>query len=184
MYRLGEVVIIVVDESLSMMKTDFKPRRIDAVRESLSPFIRSLLERDTHTLVGLVGFYKIAYPIAYPVDDAGLLIEALGDVRVKGEASASGDALNLASLILLASSPPGYERRIILITDDTSNTGIPISLMALPLRSSGIKVDVLILGKPSGKALRDLEKITSFTGGSLVKAEEEGKLLPSLYQFL
>ncbi len=184
LYNVGESIVIIIDESLSMMKTDFKPRRIDVLREALKPFVKSLLERDVHTLVGLVGFYKIAYPITYPVDNAELLMEALDTVRIKGEASASGDAVNLASLILLSTSPPGYSKRIILITDDTSNAGIPLSLMVMPLKTSGIKVDVVGLGRLTRNAREDLEALASSTNGIFVKVERKEDLLSSLYKLL
>ncbi|MCE4606005.1 MAG: VWA domain-containing protein [Desulfurococcales archaeon] len=184
MYNVGEIIVIIVDESLSMMKTDFKPRRIDVLRESLKPFVRSLLEREIHTLVGLVGFYKIAYPITYPVDNTEPLMEALDTIRIKGEASASGDAVNLASLILFSTSPPGYNKRMILITDDTSNAGIPLSLMSTPLKTSGIKVDVVGLGRLARNAREDLEALASSSNGVFIKVDRKEDLLPSLYKLL
>ncbi|MCE4614731.1 MAG: VWA domain-containing protein [Desulfurococcales archaeon] len=184
MYNVGESIVIIIDESLSMMKTDFKPRRIDVLRESLKPFVKSLLEREVHTLVGLVGFYKIAYPITYLVDDIELLMDALETVKINGEASASGDAVNLSSLILLSTSPPGYSKRIILITDDTSNAGIPLSLMAMPLRTSGIKVDVVGLGKLTKNASEDLESLALSTSGVFIRVENKESLLPSLFKLL
>jgi len=184
LYNVGESVVIVVDESLSMMKTDFKPRRIDVVRESLKPFVKNLLEREIHTLLGIVGFYKIAYPLSYLVDDKDTLIEIVNNIKIRGEASASGDALNLSSMILLSTSPPGYRKRIILITDDTSNTGIPLSLMAMPLKTSGIRVDVIGIGKLTRKAQEDLELVSSSTGGELFNARRKEDLLPMLYRLL
>jgi Ca-activated chloride channel family protein len=184
LYNVGESVVIVVDESLSMMKTDFKPRRIDAMKEALKPFVKNLLEREIHTLLGIVGFYKIAYPLSYLIDDPDVLLEIVDNIKIRGEASASGDALNLSSIILLSTSPPGYRKRIILVTDDTSNTGIPLSLMAMPLKTSGIRVDVIGIGKLTRKAQEDLELVSTYTGGELLNAKKKEDLLPTLYRLL
>jgi len=120
---LGEAVAITVDVSLSLKEKDFKPSRIHAARQASLKLVKTLLERDVHTLVGIILFYRYAFPILDLTDDNRLAEEAVEDIKVLGEATSPGLAVGEA-VDMLRHAPTGYGRRIVMVTDGTFNEGV------------------------------------------------------------
>ncbi len=164
----GELVFLVIEESLSMLAGDLKPNRLTFVKGGLPPLVGGLLSREMHTLVGMVGFYKHAYVIVYPTDDRGLLLDGVERLEARGEAAASGDALQLAFLAASPFAREGYSVRLVLFTDGDSNAGVPLRLVGDNLALNRVRVDVVGVGRLSSKDRGLLKSIASETGGKFI----------------
>ena len=170
---LGESVVIIVDTSLSMRERDFKPNRLEVEKRVTKRLAISLLERDRPTLVGIVGFYRWGYPLLSLTSDVNEVLQVIDEIQIMGEASAPGDALEKAINMLLVLSPPGFSRRIILITDGTFNEGVPPDIIARYAQRVGIIIDVLSFGKLTRYDREVIERIVRYSGGEWLHAQDE-----------
>lgn len=177
MKPLGESVVVTVDTSISLRERDYKPSRIDVARNVVRRLVSALLERPVPTLVGIIGFYMWGYPILSLTDDYDLALEAVEDIRIMGEATAPGDAIEKAVLMLISLSPAGYSYRVIMVTDGTFNEGVPPDLVAKYAARCGVTIDVLSFGNLTSYDKEMIKRVTSFTGGEWVYGRNEAELL-------
>ncbi len=173
---LGEAIVVAVDTSISMRERDFKPNRIVAARHAVRRFAQTALERDIHTLLGLLVFYMYAFPLLDLTDDIELINGAVEDIRIMGEATAPGLAIG-ESIDMLRHSPPGYLRRIVMVTDGTFNEGVPLDIAAGLAARSNIPIDVLSFGKLSSYDKEMMEEAVARTGGLWKHASSMEELL-------
>ena len=164
----GELVFLVVEESLSMLAGDLKPNRITFLKRGLPPLVGGLLSREMHTLIGIIGFYKHPYIIVYPTDERNLLLEAVERLEARGEAAASGDALQLAFISGAPFVREGYGFRVILFTDGDSNAGVPLRLVGEHMALNGVRIDVVGVGRLSSRDRELLRAVASGSGGKFV----------------
>ncbi len=141
----GIDIMIVLDESPSMLAQDFKPdHRFDAARSVIREFIHGR-ENDP---IGLVSFADQAALRVPPTVDYQLLLDALDSLTVGSlsDGTAIGMGLALASLHLSRSTAPG--RVIILLTDGENNAGeiAPDDAAAAAARL-GIRVHTVGIGR-------------------------------------
>jgi Ca-activated chloride channel family protein len=116
----GLDIMVVLDESPSMLAQDFKPdHRFDAARSVIRDFIHGR-ENDP---IGLVTFAEQAALRVPPTVDYPLVLQALDALAVGSlrDGTAIGMGLALASLHLSRSTAQG--RVIILLTDGENNAG-------------------------------------------------------------
>lgn len=116
----GFDIMIVLDESPSMLAQDFKPdHRFEAARAVIREFIHGR-ENDP---IGLVSFAEQAMLRVPPTIDYPMLLDSLDALAVGSlsDGTAIGMGLALASLHLSRSTAPG--KVIILLTDGENNAG-------------------------------------------------------------
>ena len=161
----GEIVAVLLDASISMREADFKPSRMEAAKAATQALVEGLLTRGLPTLVSLTLFYRRPVTILYPTMDIEAARDAVESSQVLGEATAVGDALAEALRILVASSPPRFARRVVVVTDGTFNEGTPPLIVARALRRIHARVDVLSFAKLGRRDVEQIEAIVRETGG-------------------
>lgn len=176
MEPLGEAVAVTVDVSLSLREKDFKPSRIHAARQASLKLVKTLLERDIHTLVGLIVFYKYAFPLLDLTYNNRLAEEAVEEIKVLGEATSPGLAVGEA-VDMLRHAPTGYGKRIVMVTDGTFNEGVELDVAAGLAARSGVTIDVLSFGNLSSYDREMIEIACKKTGGVWLHASNMEQLL-------
>ncbi len=191
----GFDIMIVLDESPSMLAQDFKPdNRFEAAKAVIRAFVRGR-ENDP---VGLVTFADQAVLRVPPTVDYALLLDAVDSLRIEspGEGTAIGMGIALASLHLSRSPAPG--KVIILLTDGENNAGEvgPDDAAAAAARL-GIRIHAVAIGREgeaplvytdpqTGRTVRGtyrgrfdealLRRIARTSGGSFFHASSPGVL--------
>ena len=150
----GLDIVIVLDESPSMLAQDFKPEnRLDTAKRMIRQFIQGR-ENDQ---IGLVGFSEEAVLRAPATGDYPHLLGTLSAVQVAGlgDGTAIGMGLSLASFHLQSSDAAG--RIIILLTDGENNAGEIGPEKAAELASRlGIRIYCIGIGR-EGEAYMEVE---------------------------
>jgi Ca-activated chloride channel homolog len=122
------VVMIAIDTSRSMQKTDLQPSRLAAALDAAKRFIDVVPK---HTQVGLLSFAKSARVIAAPTDDRAALDRILQHWPPTAVGTAIGDALvtSLGAiqatgvLSVRPATPADSPARVLLLTDGAQSAG-------------------------------------------------------------
>jgi Ca-activated chloride channel family protein len=188
-------VILALDVSGSMAADDVQPSRLQAAERAARTLIDQL---PGQARVGLVTFSSAPGIVLPLTRDHGSVEDALGDLQAGG-GTAIGDALDASVKQLQATAEPaGSKTRtpamIVLLTDGTSNLGMPPVDAAVEAKAAGIPVETVGIGARGqstflGGRLIDavdettLQAIASATGGKYFYAADEGQLR-SIYSSL
>ncbi len=163
----GTDIMIVLDESPSMLAQDFEPRhRFGAAKK----VIRSFVVRRENDQIGLVSFSDRARLRSPPTVDYGFLLETLETIEVEGlkDGTAIGMGMSLGSLHLQAGA--SSSRVIILLTDGENNAGEITPEAAADLaRELGIRIYTIGIGR-EGEAYLE------------VKDPDTGRIIKGMYR--
>jgi Ca-activated chloride channel homolog len=168
-------VVIAIDESRSMLKTDLQPDRLKAAIAAAKRFLEVVPKR---TAVGLVFFSKNARIVVAPSTDREAVSEALDRPRV-GVGTAIGNAVvaGLASLraagVLneLPPTPAQSAGRILLLTDGANSAGLDPEVGGERAKAARVPVFTFLLGNDPGRPdqpspAETLSSLATQTGGS------------------
>jgi Ca-activated chloride channel homolog len=157
--RRSGSVVLAIDVSLSMRKTDIPPTRLDAAREAASRFMD---EAPDDVRIGLIAFADTADVVVAPTLDRAALRAALDGPRFAEprEGTAIGDAISVGLTALQASGaltpPPATPQesagRILLLTDGAQSAG-QVQPQEGAQRAAGLRVPVytILLGDDPGR---------------------------------
>lgn len=178
-------VMLTVDVSGSMAATDVQPTRIEAARQAGRALINEL---PGQARVGLVSFNAQASVVAPLTRDHQAVQDALQSLQ-PGGGTAIGDALELSVQQLVQNRTGGAKspEMIVLLTDGTSNTGVPPADGAAQAKAAGIPVETIGIGQRGkttflggrpidGVDEQALQSISDSTGGHYFYAAEAGVL--------
>ncbi|MCS7128947.1 MAG: VWA domain-containing protein [Sulfolobales archaeon] len=137
-------VTYVVDASLSMKKAfgELALSKIDVVRETLIQVVPKVVEKNNY-YIGLVVFYKQAFPLLAPTRDVRNIVNAFSRIRVLGEGSAPGNGLIEAVKVMRWNRG---SKRVVMITDGGFNEGVPLDIAAIYAGSSSVKLHIIVIG--------------------------------------
>ena len=166
-------IMLVMDTSGSMSRTDVSPTRIDAARDAADAFLEEIPDR---IRVGLVTFAGAPSVDALPTTDKEAVRSALRNAPLR-VGTAVGDALVRA---LQASRPPNVaadEERpptaILLLTDGESRGGIPPVVAAQQAQEEKVPVfTVAVASQPQP----ELQQIAEVSGGQAFTAPTSEQL--------
>lgn len=151
----GTDIVLALDVSTSMLAKDFKPDRLEAVKELAVKFI-SNRESDN---IGLVIFAGEAFTGMPLTTDRSALINYVNSIGVGviEDGTAIGDGL--ATAINRIKDGKAVSKSIILLTDGSNNAGSVSPLTAAEIaKKYGIKVYAICVGT-NGKALYPVQDI-------------------------
>ena len=180
----GRDLMLALDISQSMETPDFRTpdgkrmRRVDAVKEVVSEFIR----KRKHDRIGLIVFGQSAYPVTPFTLDHDACLKILGqiDAGMAGPQTMIGDAIGLA--IKQFQNTEAKHRMLILLTDGNDNgSRMPPRKAAEIAQQNGITIHVVGLGDPraTGEDKVDynaLNSIAKATGGQVFHGENRVEL--------
>ena len=164
--RVPENIVVCIDTSRSMVRTDYKPNRLIASVDAIKKLISERLAVDPNSFFALVQFSTKPKKLIDFTNIKEELYEVLNDLEFSGN-SGIGEALGLSIKMIIvelrkiAAKTP----RILLITDGKdSNLAIDPIKMARLAQGLKIKIDSLRLGELSANNL--LKKLSDITGGN------------------
>jgi Ca-activated chloride channel family protein len=191
---LGVDIAMVLDVSGSMQEMDFKPNRLEAMKEAAVKFIRQR-ESDRVTVVVFGESAGVLCPPTLDMGAAQMFIEAIQDGILRNQSTAVGEGLALGVDKLKDS--PAKSRIAILLTDGENNSGKILPMQAAEIAKS-LKVRVYTIGvgrEELGMALnlgggqitqmpmarpqfddKTLKQIAELTGGRYYHATDENAL--------
>lgn len=148
-------VMVAIDTSKSMTKTDLAPSRLDAAKEAATRFLDAAPDE---TLVGLITFSDRARVQVAPTTDRLSVRSALDRLDIKeGTALGSAVVAGLGSLagagVLepLPSSPQTSAGRILLLTDGAGNVGITPQDATERAKAKRVPLYTVMLGNDAGR---------------------------------
>lgn len=180
----GIDIMMIIDASGSMNKTDFYPNRFMAAQKNAIQFI----DKRLNDRIGLTVFAKnatLAAPLTLDHDALKELVASLYLGIVDPNATAIGDALGVAANHLKNST--AKSKIILLLTDGSNNAGMVDPLLAAKAAASyGLKVYTIATASPPNTAgftsAEDeideglLMQIAKETGGMFYRAKNELEL--------
>jgi Ca-activated chloride channel homolog len=165
-------IMLVMDVSRSMLRTDVPPSRCEAARQAADAFLEQIPDRFR---VGLVNFAAAPSVEALPTTDKEVIRTALRKATSRG-GTAVGDAVLRA---LQASRPRNTvdnERpptAILLLTDGDSRSGVPPLVAAQQARQEQVPVFTVAIA-PAPQA--ELTQVAQVTGGQAFTAPTSEQL--------
>jgi Ca-activated chloride channel homolog len=185
------VVVLTIDISASMNRTDLAPDRMTAAIDAGNRFLDGVPD---DTLVGLVTFARGARVLVAPTADRAQVREQIGALRTERGGTALGEALITSLGALRAAGaiaggladPAASPGRILLLTDgvDTAPNAATPAQAAERAALDGVPVFSILLGEdPADEALggatpaETLSAISTRTGGVLAQTATTPDLL-------
>lgn len=168
-------VMLAVDSSRSMLKTDLRPSRLEAAKEAIGRFLDAAPKS---TAIGLVSFADGARVLVPPVTDREAVRSALEglDIRV-GTAIGDGVTAGLAALraagVLeppLPANPRDAAGRILVLSDGANSAGIDPVQAGERAKAARVPVYSVLLGDDPGRPdqrspAETLASLATQTGG-------------------
>jgi len=178
-------VMLVLDASLSMNKTDVQPSRIAAAQSAAETFVAQLPKSFK---VGLVTFADHAQAAVSPTVDHTKIGPALSHPD-RGKGTHIGDGLD-ASLTAIQSEwdKNGTAPAAVVLLSDGQDTGSVVAPLDAAARASGMSVPVytVVLGQTSGPGAADASLLAQIaqTTGATTETAQTAAGLSSIYQQL
>lgn len=147
----GIDIVIAMDVSGSMLAKDFKPNRMEALKDVAENFV----EGRPNDRIGLVVYAGEAYTKTPVTSDKALVIDAIKTIKYDETVLKDGTGIGtgLATAINRLKESKAKSRVIILLTDGVNNAGVIDPRMAADIaKEYGIKVYTIGVGT-NGNAL-------------------------------
>lgn len=141
----GIDIVIATDVSGSMLATDFKPNRLEAIKQVAATFI----QKRVNDRIGLVVYAGESYTRTPVTSDKNMVLNSLKEVQYNGMVLQDGTAIGigLGTAINRLKDSKTKSKIIILLTDGVNNVGSldPISAAEIA-KAYGIKVYTVGVG--------------------------------------
>ncbi|MEX0984393.1 MAG: VWA domain-containing protein [Actinomycetota bacterium] len=180
-------VMLTLDVSASMDRTDVAPDRLSAAKGAVEQFVDTIPEGFPVGLVTFAGEPKVVVP---PTDDRALITAAL-DALPRGRGTVIGDGMSLTLDAIEADRVANGDRpAAAIVLSDGRDTGSEVTPEAAAERAAslGIPVFTVVLGQDTGGAEGGanaglLQQIAETTGASSFSAAT-GAELQAVYEGL
>lgn len=176
--RTGGTVMLVLDASKSMERTDIAPNRLEAARNASEVLVDQLPESYR---VGVVTFNGQAVTLSAPTVDREAISQALDSIETRRR-TFMGDGI----LAALGNVPNGGRSVQLVLLSDGNDTGseIPPLVAADEAVARGVKINTVVMGTTTGGAAADtgtLQQIADATRGRFFSAPSADDL-ESIYR--
>lgn len=184
--RVPENIVICIDTSRSMFRTDYTPNRLICCKKAVKKLITDRFNFDTSSAFAIIKFSDIAEKIIdfTTSNFKNSLFSALDSIKLGGNsAMGEGLALSIKTVIAELRKIAAKNPKILLISDGnyTKNTAIDPLRMARLAEGLNIKIDTFRIGDVS--QVNILKKISDLTGGRYYFNNDVGTLLQSAHEF-
>jgi len=163
--RIAENIVICLDTSRSMFRTDFKPNRIYCCINALKILIRDRIQKDSKSLFAIVKFSDNAEKILDFTNNQDDLFKALDSITIEGKSNL-GDGLGISIKILI-----GELRKVlgniprILVVSDGKNTQTAIDPLKMARLAQGLKIIIDSFRLGYSGDLNALKRVSELTNG-------------------
>ena len=184
--RVPENIVICIDTSRSMFRTDYTPNRLICCIKAVKKLISDRFNLDTSSAFAIIKFSDIAEKIMdfTTSNFINSLFSALDSIKLGGNsAMGEGIALSIKTVIAELRKIAAKSPKILLISDGnyTKKTAIDPLRMARLAEGLNIKIDTFRIGDVS--QVNILKKISDLTGGRYYFNNDAGTLLQSAHEF-
>lgn len=176
--RLGGTIMLVMDASNSMKRTDISPSRFEAARSASEALVDRLPE---DFRVGVVAFNREAFTLSAPTRDREAISFALDSLELRIR-TRLGDGIMAG----LANVPEGGPSVQLVVLSDGNDTGSEVPPLAAADEAVGmdVRVNTVVLGSstdPRGPNVELLRQIADVTEGRFFTAPSADEL-DSIYR--
>lgn len=179
--RQPENVVICIDTSRSMFRTDYPPNRFQICKDAIKKLISERFAEDTNTAFAIIQFSDKPKTSIGFTSVKGQLYSALETLDVSGR-SAMGEALGLSIKLIISElrKLAGKLPRILVISDGnyTKSSVDPLKMARLA-QGLNIKIDAFRLGEVS--TLNVLKRMSDLTGGKYYHNNDSQSLFQSAH---
>jgi len=176
-HQSDNALVIVLDQSLSMLATDLKPSRQVTVKHKLTDLLKARQEGQTALLV-YAGDAHIVSPLTDDTDTILAMVPALTPLIMPALGSRVATGIELA---IQALTDGGINKgRILLITDGIANSDI--GKVRKQLQKSGHQFAIMVVGSADGGPIPIPEQGLLRDKGDIVIARTDVSLLRELAQ--
>ncbi len=179
--RVPENIVVCIDTSRSMFRTDYRPNRLKASVDALKKLISERLALDSNSYFAIVKFSSKAKKISDFTNIKEDLYGTLNNIKLSGKSS-MGEAIGLSIKMIIAElrKIAAKTPRILLVTDGMySKMAVDPLKMARLAQGLKIKIDSMRLGELSTNNI--LKKISDITGGNYYFNNDSDTLLRSAH---
>lgn len=177
--KVPENVVLCVDASRSMYRSDYKPNRLIASIKALKRLAELRLEQDPNSAFAVIKFSDTIEKILDFTGSIDSIHLSLKDIRIGGN-SAMGEALGLSIKVIIAELRKiGAKVPKILLVSDGNYTKTEADPLKMAQLANGlnIKIDTFSLGDAS--SMNILRKISKASGGRFYYTNSPDSLLES-----
>lgn len=162
-----EDTVILLDTSRSMLRRDFKPRRIFVALKAIKNFVNSKFSIDPKDRIAVITFGNIVKKIFKFSYTAENLLKSLKRVEISGKGKIhDGIAFALQMLVSEMRKLGGRVHRIFIVSDNNLNyESKELDKMLKIAKGLGIFIDTCQLGKTQDYKQSTLKKIANKTDG-------------------
>lgn len=175
-----EAVVLLIDRSASMRRHDYPPSRLEATKQAALAFFdakRTIDLRDRLAVVEFADIPRLVVDFGAPLDVVRRRVATIDG----GGSTAIGDAMDYAITLLAQPTTTGTTRRIVILSDGGTNTGLHPRDLVGRCRETQVIVDAVGIGSVAandyhrGEGL--LRELAAATGGTFVYCRDTGQLL-------
>jgi len=179
--RTPENIVVCLDTSRSMYRTDYQPNRMKCSIDAVKKLISERFAEDTSSAFAIIAFSDKPKKIVDFTNIKGQLFDAIDSLNISGKSS-MGEALGL-SIKLIISELRKIAAKIprILVISDGNYTKMAIDPLKMARLAQGlnIKIDAFRLGELS--TLNVLKRMSDITGGNYYYNNDAQTLLQSAH---
>ena len=177
--KIPENVVLCVDASRSMYRSDYKPNRLIASINALKRLVELRLEQDPNSAFAVIKYSDTIENVLDFTGSVDSIHSSLNSIRIGGK-STMGEALGLSIKVIIAELRKIGAKvpKILLVSDGiyTKTEAEPLKMAQLA-QGLNIKIDTFSLGDAGSMSI--LRKISEATGGRFYYTNSPDSLLDS-----
>ena len=162
-----EDTVLLLDTSRSMLRTDFKPNRLNIAIQTAINFIQSKLIIDPKDRISIISYGDNTKKLSSYSYDETSLINSLKNIQISGKGKIlQAIAFSLQVIIQEMRKIGGKVQRIVIISDNRfKGEQIKLDKLLNISKGLGVYIDTCQLGKSQDDEKNILKKIAQLTGG-------------------
>ncbi len=181
--RVSENVVICLDTSRSMFRTDYEPNRFSCCISAIKELIKKRFEKDSKSAFAIVTFSDSAQKVLDFTNFEDQIIDILDSLTIGGKSNMA-DGLGISIKVLIAELRKVMANipRILIISDGNyTQSAIDPMKMAQLARGLSIKIDAFRIGVLG--QLNILKRLTDLTKGRYYYGNNYKSLIDSAQDF-
>lgn len=181
--RVSENVVICLDTSRSMFRTDYEPNRFNCCINAIKELIKTRFEKDSRSAFAIVAFSDSAQKVLDFTSFEDRLIDILDSLTIGGKSNMA-DGLGVSIKVLIAELRKVMANipRILIISDGNyTQSAIDPMKMAHLAKGLSIKIDAIRIGVVG--QLNILKRLSDLTKGRYYYGNDYKSLINSVQDF-
>ncbi|MBN1802086.1 MAG: VWA domain-containing protein [Candidatus Lokiarchaeota archaeon] len=181
--KIPENVVLCVDTSRSMIRTDYHPNRLSSSVDALKSLVKLRLETDPKSTFAIVSFLEKPTLILEFTNIINVIHDHLDSLRIGGKSPlAEALALSVKVAVRELRKIDAKTPKILLVSDGNYlQTDTDLFKIVKLSRSLNIKIDVFRIGETSD--YKTMKKISELSGGRIFYVNSPESLVDAAHSF-